>query len=71
MFTSKLKITYFQLKDGYKVSNDKYGIASYESDARRECYLANPNLIDYSKTYLYLGLVDDIPVGGVFISQLR
>jgi hypothetical protein len=66
MFTSKLKITYFQLKDGYKVSNDKYGIASYESDARRECYLANPNLIDYSKTYLYLGLVDDIPVGRSF-----
>jgi hypothetical protein len=56
-------ISYAQLRDGYKPENDKYGIASYEFEARKKTFLANPNLSDYDKTYQYLVLADGIPVG--------
>lgn len=56
-------ISYAQLRDGYKPENDKYGIASYEFEARKKTFLANPNLRDYNDTYQYIVLVDDVPVG--------
>ena len=56
-------ITYAQLRDGYKPEDDKYGIASYEFEARKRIFLANPNLSDYNKPYQYIALADGIPVG--------
>jgi hypothetical protein len=56
-------ITYSQLRDGYKPKNDKYGIASYEFEARKKTFLSNPNLHDFSKAYLYVATVDDVIVG--------
>jgi hypothetical protein len=56
-------VSYAKLRDGYKPENDKYGIASYEFEARRKAFLANPNLTDFDKTYQYIVLADGVPVG--------
>lgn len=61
-FESRI-ITYGELRKGFHFENDKYGIASYEYEARRKAFLANPNIGDDDDSYMYLKLADGIPVG--------
>ena len=61
-FESRI-ITYGDLREGFHFENDKYGIASYEYEARRNTFLANPNIGEDSDSYMYLKLAEGIPVG--------
>lgn len=61
-FESRI-VTYGELRKGFHFENDKYGIASYEYEARRKTFLANPNIGDDDDSYMYLKLADGVPVG--------
>lgn len=61
-FDSRI-ITYGELREGFCFENDKYGIASYEYDARRKAFLENPYIGEDEDSYMYLKLADGVPVG--------
>lgn len=48
-------VSYQQVCDGYKPDGDEYGLAEYAlAPPRKQAFLANPNLNDYSKVMLKL-----------------
>lgn len=56
-------ITYGELRQGLIVEKDKYGIASYEYDARRKAFLSNPAGAEDEEPYMFLAFDGDVPVG--------
>lgn len=64
-------ITYSELRKGFVVDNDKYGIATYEQEARRIAFLNNPSGADDNDIYMYLALDGDVPVGRTFYFRTR
>jgi len=56
-------ITYGELRKGFVVENDKYGIASYEQEARRKAFLSNPSGAEEDDLFMYLALDGEVPVG--------
>lgn len=48
-------ISYEKLKEGLSFENDKYSVLSYQYKTRREAFLANPYLVDYSMDYMVVG----------------
>ena len=57
-------ITYQELRSGnYHVGNDKFGIASYMTQIRKDALLSCPNNIDDSKTAMLLLKDEDVVVG--------
>lgn len=56
-------ITYGELRKGFEVHNDKYGIATYEQEARRRAFLANPSGAEDDDMYMYIAFDGDVPVG--------
>ncbi len=55
--------TYGELRQGFVVENDKYGIASYEYNARRKAFLSNPTGSEDSDPFMFLAYDGDVPVG--------
>ncbi len=65
MEVTKRVITYKELLENtYHVENDKYDIAAYLTESRRQAFLHNPNLKDYDKPVQNLYQVDGVVVGG-------
>ena len=69
-FTSRI-ITYGNLRKGLRFENDKYGIASYEHEARRKAFLANPCANEDDMPFMYLVEADGIPVGRTMLFETR
>ena len=56
-------ITYGELRKGFEVHNDKYGIVTYEQEARRKAFLANPSGAEDDDMFMYIAFDGDVPVG--------
>ena len=64
MEISKVIFSYEDLRNGLDLGRDDYGIAALCTTSMKTAFLNNPNLIDYSQPFLYLGRVDGI-AGGI------
>lgn len=69
-FTSRI-ITYGDLRKGLSFENDKYGIASYEHEARRKAFLANPCAGADDDVFMYLVEADGAPIGRTMLFETR
>lgn len=58
-------ITYKELKNGFSIGEDVYGIVSHEFENRRKALLSNPNLTNYDDEYATFCVADNIVVGRV------
>ncbi len=69
-FKSRI-ITYGDLRHGLQFENDKYGIASYEYESRRNAFLANPCAGGDDDVFMYLVEADGVPVGRTMLFDTR
>lgn len=64
-------IKYGELRKGFAIGNDKYGIATYEQKERRKAFLSNPSGADDDDLYMYIAFDEDVPVGRSFYFRTR
>lgn len=69
-FSSRI-ITYGDLRKGLSFENDKYGIVSYEYEARRKAFLSNPWTGADDDVFMYIVEADGIPVGRTTLFDCR
>lgn len=69
-FSSRI-ITYGDLRKGLSFENDKYGIVSYEYEARRKAFLSNPWTGADDDVFMYIVEADGIPVGRTMLFESR
>lgn len=59
-------VTYDEVKNGYKPTNDPYGFGSYAiAEPRKTAFLSNPSLVDMSRPMIIQATVNDIIIGSV------
>ncbi len=56
-------VTYKELKEGFKIKNDNHQMSQLCGSALQRTFLANPFLIDYNKTFMYISRVNQVAAG--------